>query len=461
MRRVLSLILSASLCFVLLTACSDPPAVESPSPSVTLTPTATPTPPAESPAVTNPVDYAATLELDMTSETIKQEVTVKTFIDGDTTHFFVPNEVMVSGVLKARFLAVNTPESTGKIEEYGKAASRFTREKLSSASSIIIESEHTTWDPDSTGDRYLVWVWYKTDDMADYRNLNVEILQNGLAIANSSANNRYGDICMSAINQARALKLNVYSGNPDPDFYYGDAIELTLKELRTNIESYNGMKVAFKGIISANSGTQGVYIEDYDAETNQYYGIYIYYGHGLTGTGLDVLSVGNEARIVGTVQYYEGGGTWQVSDLTYRLMKPDDPGNVQKISAGNSAAYVLTEPDTFVNGQVTIELEEGPMTYPYAAMAIGTSLEMKNLNVVDIYTTTNEDSSSKGAMTLICERDGITVTVRTAVLLDNNRQIITADAYTGKVIDVKGVIDYFDGTYQIKVFSANNITIVN
>ena len=461
MRRVLSLILSATLCLAFLTACDDSPATESPVSSVTSTPSVTPTPPVESPPVIDPVDYADSIELDMTSETIKQEVTVKSFIDGDTTHFFVPNEVMKTGVLKARFLAINTPESTGKIEEYGKAASRFTREKLSSATSIIIESEHTNWDPDSTGDRYLVWVWYKTDEMNDYRNLNVEILQNGLAIANSSANNRYGDVCMAAINQARALKLNVYSGNPDPDFYYGDAIELTLKELRTNIENYNGMKVAFKGIISANSGTQGVYIEDYDAETNQYYGIYIYYGHGLTGAGLDVLSVGNEARIVGTVQYYEGGGTWQVSDLTYRLMKPDDPGNVQKISSGNSAAYVLTEPDTFVNGQVTIQLEEASLTAPYAAMAMGTSLEMKNLKVVDIFTTTNEDSSSKGAMTLICERDGIAITVRTAVLLDENRQLITADAYTGKVIDVKGIIDYFDGSYQIKVFSANHITIVN
>ena len=288
--------------------------------------------PTESPILTEPIDYAASLTLDMSSETIKQEVTVKTFVDGDTTHFYVPEDVMENGVFKARYLAVNTPESTGKIEEYGKAASRFTKEKLSSATSIIIESENGSWDPDSTGSRYLVWVWYKTADMADYRNLNIEILQNGLAIANSSANNRYGDTCMAAINQAREQKLNIYSGEPDPDFYYGEAIELTLKELRTNIESYNGMKVAFNGVISANSGTQGVYIEDYDAETNMYYGMYIYYGHGLTGAGLDVLTVGNEARVVGTVQYYEGGGTWQVSDLTYRLMQPDDPGNVQKIS---------------------------------------------------------------------------------------------------------------------------------
>ena len=452
MNRFKSIIAIFALICVMLAGCGE---VQNTEPSASPADVAS-----DSPAVIETVDYAAAVKLDMSSGTVKQEVTVKTFVDGDTTHFYVPNDVMDTGVLKARYMAVNTPESTGKIEEYGKAASRFTKEKLSSATSIIVESETGSWDPDSTGSRYLVWVWYKTDEMDDYRNLNIEILQNGLAIANSSANNQYGDTCMAAINQAREQKLNVYSGQPDPDFYYGEAIELTLKELRTNIESYNGMKVAFNGVISANSGTQGVYIEDYDAETNMYYGMYIYYGHGLTGAGLDVLTVGNEARIVGTVQYYEGGGTWQVSDLTYRLMQPDDPGNIQKISEGNSAAYVLTEPDMFVNGQVTIETEEGALDVPYASMALGSSIEMTGLQVVDIYTTTNEESSSKGAMTLTCERDGVTVTIRTAVLLDENNQLITEEAYEGKTIDVKGIIDYFSGTYQIKVFSAKNITIV-
>jgi len=452
MSRFKSIAACCALIGVLLAGCGEVPDSGSPAPSASE--------PTESAALTEIVDYAAAVKLDMSSATAKQEVTVKTFIDGDTTHFFVPDGMMENGVLKARYMAVNTPESTGKIEEYGKAASRFTKEKLSSATSIIVESETGSWDPDSTGSRYLVWVWYKTDDMADYRNLNIEILQNGLAIANSSANNQYGDTCMAAINQARAQKLNVYSGEPDPDFYYGEAVELTLKELRTNIESYNGMKVAFKGIISANSGSQGIYIEDYDAENDMYYGMYIYYGHGLTGAGLDVLTVGNEARIVGTVQYYEGGGTWQVSDLTYRLMQPDDPGNIQKISGGHSGAYVPTDLDTFVNGEVEVQVDEETVVFPYAAMAMGTSVEMTGLQVVDIYTTTNEESSSKGAMTLTCERDGITVTVRTAVLLDENNQLITEDAYMGKTIDVKGIVDYFSGTYQIKVFSAKNITVV-
>jgi micrococcal nuclease len=155
------------------------------------------------------VDYADKLKLDMTSSSLKQEATVHIFIDGDTTHFNVPTSVVPEGILKARYLAINTPESTGRIEPWGKAASNFTKEKLKDATSIILESDDDKWNADSTGGRYLVWVWYKTADMTEYRNLNLEILQNGLAIASNSAQNRYGETCMSAIKQAQAEKLHV------------------------------------------------------------------------------------------------------------------------------------------------------------------------------------------------------------------------------------------------------------
>ena len=406
------------------------------------------------------VDYAGNVVLDMASGTAKQEVTVKQFIDGDTTHFHVPSYVMPSGVLKARYLAVNTPESTGKIEEYGKKASAFTKEKLSSAVSIIIESDGAAWEADSTGDRYLSWIWYKPAGADSYRNLNIELLQEGLAIASNSAQNRYGETCMAALNQAKALKLNVFSGQKDPDFYYGEAVELTLKELRANIESYSGMKVAFNGIVTMNDNNS-IYVEEYDAETDMYYGMSVYYGFNLTGKGLEIIKVGNEVRIVGSVQFYEAGGTWQVSDLNYRQMKPKDPGNIQMLSQGHDPAYRLTDAETFVNGTVVVESEEGSVTAPYAQLAMSSSIEMKGLKVVDIYTTTNEESSSKGAMTLTCEVDGHRISVRTTVLLDKDGNLVTAKAYAGKTIDVKGIIDYYDGTYQIKVFSADSITVTN
>lgn len=404
------------------------------------------------------IDYAGQLTLDMASNTKKLEVTVKSYVDGDTVHFHTTDSNFEGGLLKARFLAVDTPESTGRIEEYGKKASNFTRSALSQAVSIMVESDNDKWNADSTGSRFMLWIWYKTAEDAEYRLLNLELLQNGLAVASNTANNRYGSTCMAALNQAKALKLNVFSGQKDPDYYYGEAVELTLKELRSNIETYNGIAVAFDGVITMNDSNT-LYVERYDSETDLYYGISVYLGYNLPGAALDVLMVGNECRIVGTVQYYETGDSWQVSGLTYNVMKPNAPNNVQLISTGNSPAYKLTDAATFANGTVELEVEDELVSFPYAKLALNTSVEMLNLTVVDVYTTQNEESSNKGAMTLTCTVDGVTISVRTAVLYDAEGNLITEEAYMGKNISVKGAVDYYDGTYQIKVLTADHITV--
>ena len=403
-------------------------------------------------------DYVSELKLNMNSETKKQVATVKTYVDGDTTHFHVPEDVIEGGVLKARYLAINTPESTGKIEEYGKKASEFTRAKLSSAVSIIVESDDDKWNRDSTDSRYLVWVWYKESEDGEYRNLNLEILQNGLAVASSTGNNRYGSVCLSAPAQARAEQLNAYSGEKDPDFYYGDAVELTLRELRLNVSDYTNTKVAFEGVITRNDG-RSVYIEDYDSDSGLYFGMTVYYGFGLSGAGLSIISVGNRARIVGTVQYYEAGDSYQVSGLTYRQMKPDDPNNIKKISDGHKPAFALVSAEKFASGMVT--LEDGGKEYRFAELSLYTSVSMEDLTVKSIYTTSSDDSSSKGAMTITCEKDGVTVTVRTAVLIGKDGKLVTAERYEGKNISVRDIVDYYDGEYQIKVLSADDITINN
>ena len=403
------------------------------------------------------IDYAGQLRLNMASETVKAEVTVKTFVDGDTTHFHVPADVTESGVLRARYLAVNTPEITGKVEEYGKKAASFTKEKLSNAASIIIESDDGTWNLDSTGSRHLVWVWYKPQGESAYRCLNLELLQYGLARANSTASNRYGSTCKAALEQAKAEKLLVHSGQKDPDFYYGEAVEMTLRELRTNVEAYNGMKVAFNGIVTMNR-SQSVYVEAFDPETGLYFGMPVYYGYGMSGAGLDILKVGNEVRIVGTLQYYEAGGTWQVSGLNYRMMKPNDPGNIQKLSEGHSAAFVPVDAASFANGVVDVQTADETRSFPWAQLALGTSVSMTGLTVQTVEATLTEDSTSYGALTLTCLSDGCQVIVRTEPLYENGA-LIAPERFADQSIAVKGIVDFYDGAYQIRVLTPEHITI--
>lgn len=411
----------------------------------------------------NTIDYVAQTKLNMSSDTKKQEVTVKSYIDGDTTHFNVPTEISADGVLKARYMGINTPESTGKIEPWGKKASNFTKEKLSNAVSIYIESNDDKWNVDSTGGRHLVYIWYKPSENEEYRNLNLELIQNGLSISCGTTADLYGDAATSAFQQAKQQKINVFSTGQDPDFFYGDAYEVDLKHLRTNIDLYDNLKVAFEGVVTRNNNNS-VYVEEYDAETDMYYGMSVYYGYA-TGELLNILKVGNRVRVVGTVTYYETGGTWQVSGLNYREFKPMDPSNTIKLSEGHKAANKEIDAETFTTGKITLETmkaldseEKDYKNFDYANLIMSTSISMKNLKVVDTYTT-NNGGNSDGAMTLTCMVDGYTVDVRTIVLRDENGNLITESAYRGKTIDVTGIVDYFSGAYQIKVFTAEDIKV--
>lgn len=413
------------------------------------------------------VDYVSQLKLNMDSNTKKTVATVKNYVDGDTTHFNVNDPAVENGVIKARYLAINTPESTIQIEPWGKKASNFTKGKLKAAQSIIIESDNSTWNLDSTGGRTLCWVWYRTSETEDYRNLNLEILQNGLAIASNTAANRYGDICVKALNQAKALKINCFSPDKDPDFYYGEAQVVSLKELRNNLKKYEGTTVAFEANVCKNYNN-ALYVEDYDNESGLYFGMYIYLGYGLSGAGLEICEISNRVMFVGSLQYYETGGTYQIADLKYQAMRPDDPTNIKLVEkGGHGPNFTEIRADDFVDGTVTLEFTD-PETEKItskeckiAEMILDTSVSMNSLVVKSVYTTTNEDSSSKGAMTLTCEVDGKTIKVRTVVLKDASGATVTEDAFKDKTIDVKGYVDYFDGDYQIKVFSMNDVTFID
>jgi len=422
------------------------------------------------------VDYASQLKLDLDSPTLKWEVEVKQHIDGDTTHFYINEEGNINninktpgidGILKARYLGVNTPESTGKIEPWGKKASNFTKERLESAESIIIESDDTNWNLDSTGQRFLVWVWYKPEGATDYKNLNLEILQEGLAWSSKAGTFTYSDYCLKAVQQAYEAKHYVYAPPTelDPDFPYGDAQFMTLKELKLNIKDYIGQRVAFEGVIVKDSGGS-IYIESYDEVDGVHYGISAYYlTSGLDGDGLAMLKIGNKIRFAGVVG--EFGGSYQITDLKYDIWNPDDSKNMVLISENNPVSYQEVTGDYFFNGKVTIEINDdedvASKDFYFKEIAQDASVSMKDLRVIDVYTT--KKGNSKGAISVTCKTpDNKTIVIRTIVLYDDKGVLVTEDIFEGKTIDVKGTIDYYVpdgqtvGTYQIMLHSIDDVT---
>ncbi len=426
------------------------------------------------------IDYVSSLTLDMTSNTKKQEVEVKLYIDGDTTHFDPINPTAedreqfdkTQGYIKARYIAIDTPESTGAIEEWGKKASNFTHDKLASARKIIVESDTDKWDIDSTGERYVLWVWYLPEGATEYRNLNLEILQEGLARGSSTANNRYGEKANLALMQAQRAILYVFSGEKDPDFYYGSAIPLSLKQLRCYASEYNTKKVVVTGTVVAQFNNS-VYIEEYDVETGMNFGMPVFYGY-TSGKLLEILSYGNRVKVVGTLSAFQG--SYQISGVApYDPFDPDHEDNCQIIEKDKSPAYVETEAKEIVSGNLDIRfIKEVPDGEPvvdtvkieYGEAVTSTTVMVKDLKVTKAYTT-NNGGKNDGAISLTCQApDGTVITVRTEVLKENG-VIVTQDRYVGKTITVKGLIERYvpnadkpdNYQYQIKCYQVEQIII--
>ena len=398
------------------------------------------------------VDYVDQLKLDMDSSTLKLEVTMKRHIDGDTTHFIDPIGISADGIIKARYLAVNTPESTGRIEEWGQAASKFTQGKLESAHSILIESNDDSWNKDGNG-RFLVFVWYKPTADAEWRNLNIELLQNGLAAGSSPMDTIYGTTAVAATNQATVEKLHCFSQKKDPDYPYGEAESITLKELRLNYEQYLQKKVAFEGVVTYYSANTA-YVEEVDAETGMTFGIQIFDGYNNELINNEVLEVGNRVRVVGYVTEYFG--TLQVSDLKYNAYRPKDPANTWILSTGNDFEATEKTVSEF-NADVSVLYGEETYTNKYHKMALSTSISIKNLKVVSTRTT-----ASNGYITVKCQdANGNQIDVRVEGIKDSNGNTVTEQYFEGQTIDVVGIIDFFNyegyQNYQILVFDFGKI----
>jgi len=390
-----------------------------------------------------PIDYVSEFKLDMNSSRKKLEVTVYSFIDGDTVHFNANDPEFENGIAKARFLGVNTPESTGQVEPWGKAASNFTKKTLSEAKSIIIESESSEWEVDSTAARHLLWIWYKTET-SDYRLLNLELLQEGYSIANNIGRYAYKDVLQNAFNQALELGLRVNGMEKDPNYDYGRPTPMTLRYIRENITGENSVvdkRVSFEALITYIEGTT-IYVEDYDEETEKSYGMTIFLGMSPTSSVLSIVKVGNIVDFCGVITNSENFGV-QVSSITRMAMDPTYKYNSNLVSEGNEVVPTNISADELIKN---------------GSLIASTYVSMKNLKVVDTYTT--KTGASAGAITITCKtEDNKEITVRTGLLVHENGEKVTEDFFEGETIDVTGIVDYYNNAYQIAVHKLDGIDI--
>ncbi len=148
--------------------------------------------------------------------------------DGDTATFRDPNSDDPNFTFKVRFLGVDTPETHGPQtptysgeDPWGLAASRYTKNKLNNAKTIVLEAEtdlfgnHTTPTEETYG-RYLGFVW------VDGVLLNLELVElayTNSTLASSNCSDLYKEYFLLASIEAMKTGRR-FHGEIDPEYDY-------------------------------------------------------------------------------------------------------------------------------------------------------------------------------------------------------------------------------------------------
>ncbi len=272
------------------------------------------------------VDYAAETRIHTQDwktsdfwETGCGQATLKRNVDGDTAHFTAGS---TQRFLQGRFNGIDTPESTGVIEKWGKKAAHFTADILNKAKTIILETEREDGlkkPENDTNNRYMVWVWtserpIEEEDGSQLQLLNLRVVQEGFSPAKGAIGSVYQDAFLNADAQAQKFKMHIWSKDVDDEFYVGAATISNLKDIFSEPDEHVGEKVYVEGVVTRTMGTNAYIQESFENDETgaiENYGCYIFTQY----KQYDILKRGNRIGAVGIVA--EHFGSYQLVDVKY------------------------------------------------------------------------------------------------------------------------------------------------
>ena len=334
-------------------------------------------------------------------------VTLRTCTDGDTANFNQDDYLDDFGglaTIKTRFLGVNTPESTAKVEPWGKKASLFTKHVLEEAQAdadkkstatkkiyniaLINHPSPTSFETkDSSGGRWLAFIWYRPTSESDWRLLNLELVEQGFSRNQLFVDDpvcNYRPYFEAAEDKNAECKYRVY-GEVDEGYDYEEkTYEYSLWKIINDFENIGITDSGSSGVVLCISalvvGIQGdnMFLRDLvldkeqvEKNDNRLAGLYCYAGfnssvcsilqkaserYGMDGTGVGVI-----VRFFCRATKYNGNV--QLSDL-----KSSTTGKkgFKVLTESNFATYAeeLKWSDVYEqNGTVTFDdLEKNPTT---------------------------------------------------------------------------------------------------
>lgn len=132
-------------------------------------------------------------------------------VDGDTAVFALAG----GREEKVRFIGIDTPESTTKVEEYGKEAAAYTRRALPVGRSVKLEPD--VEERDRYG-RMLAYVWLGTPKQASESEIRAKMLNAKLALDGYAQqmtiqpNSKYADYFTEFVREARQDDRGLWAG---------------------------------------------------------------------------------------------------------------------------------------------------------------------------------------------------------------------------------------------------------
>ncbi len=413
-----------------------------------------------------PIDYAAEAKLtqnyegkDFISEGIG-ELTIKNLIDADTTHF----ESLSGLTAKVRYLAVDTPESTGKVEPWGKTATLFTNSKLEDATVIVgqdskMYNHSTNFAPtakDGNG-RQLGFIWYATVEnptLDDFRLLNLEIVQEGFSNADGVSGFEYADLFTKADIQATNFKLHIHSTETDENFYYGASQPVSIQEALNNADDYVGTKIRVEGVISRKTGTYDAFMqsEELNEETQELesFGLFLFAGY----RSIPPIRIeGNEIAVTGV--FSEFGGSYQLSGIVYSQFYPDPVDDPKVLSTENVIDPIEMTSEEVATGDnlnLLVKLDAVTVTGGYGG-----------LEEIDNSTGLN---FANNAMTLYIDDvrgAAIRIPDDVAIYDEEGDPVKTYSYFADKVVNIIGVLTKYESqsgnvTYSVSLCNRNELT---
>ena len=345
-------------------------------------------------------------------------------VDGDTTWFKDTSGFEFS----FRYDGIDTPESTKNVEPWGHQASNFTKEKLESATEIVLQRDCA--DFQTVGNRLMGLVWLKDASHTDFYCLNLLIVEQAYSKNRMyDKNSLYLDQFLQAGKNAEATGKRVHGKNNDPDYDYSRTVKnVTVEDVFDNFQEYydHTSKLRLTAKVTR-LAPQGFYVSSVEPDEETGESRYLYAFTFGDAFGTDVVE--------GTViQFYCGAG--------------EHMGNKQLINVDTkpfgSTGYTVLEESTYENIKLTPDTDLTKATLLYAP--VEAELEVVGLG---------NPSENSGDCTLKCNFAGTKKRLNVRIpkiLLGNYTEFYNA----GTKITVRGVLDrfQFEGSepeYQIKL----------